>query len=238
MTDPFDLSDDALVVEADAIALAERIGAELARWAHAHARRRGDIALTGGTIATKAYRSLAARGLRPIDCEHLHVWWGDERFVCNQDPDRNCLQALTALLPRVPLVGENVHPMPSSDDVDTPEEAAWLYAEELGDTVFDLCLLGLGSDGHVASIFPSFDDPVDVATIGVEGAPKPPPQRISLTTARLCTSAEIWFVVSGIEKADAVAQAYHADRGVPGGRVRGVRRTRWFLDVGAAAKLG
>ena len=133
-------------------------------------------------------------------------------------------------------------PVMGVDDgtVDADASAA-TYAKELGDTVFDLCLLGMGPDGHVASIFPdhpSFERDTSFKVIGVTDSPKPPPERISLTIPVINQSAEVWLIVSGAEKADAAARAIDGDENLPAGAVHGRLRTVWFLDEDAAADRG
>ena len=112
------------------------------------------VALTGGRIATRAYGNLAAEGANSaVDWSRVELWWGDERFVPAENSDRNAEPALK-LLSGLGLSPDRVHPMPAADAGMDLDQAAEAYAAELGDTVFDICLLGLGPDGHVASLFP------------------------------------------------------------------------------------
>lgn len=199
------------------------------------------LCLTGGRIANKLYIKLAALADR-IDTARVEFWWGDERFVATDDPDRNALQTLVVLGGAVSFNPALVHPMPAADgspDLTSLLAAATGYAEELGDTVFDICLLGIGPDGHVASIFPdhpSFEKSTS-RVIGVRNSPKPPPERVSLTIPVLNESTEVWFVASGAEKAEAVARSVAGDPTVPAGVVRGRSRTRWWVDAESAAQL-
>ncbi|WP_245630493.1 6-phosphogluconolactonase [Granulicoccus phenolivorans] len=200
------------------------------------------LCLTGGRIANRLYIKLAQHAGR-MDSGRVEFWWGDERFVPTDDPDRNAGQTLVALGGSVTFNPALVHPMPAADGA--PESlnllaSATAYAEELGDTVFDICLLGIGPDGHVASIFPdhpSFEQSSTQRVIGVRNSPKPPPERISLTLPVLNESSEVWFVAAGAEKADAVARSVAADPSVPAGVVRGRNQTRWWVDIEAAAQL-
>ena len=193
------------------------------------------LALTGGRIATQAYERLAADGPgSAVDWSRVELWWGDERFVPAADGDRNAKQALDLLTAALPLEPDRTHPMPASDAGLGLDAAAAAYAAELGDTDFDICLLGMGPDGHVASLFPdhpSSSTPGDV--IPVRDSPKPPPERISLTLPVINRSAEVWFVVAGADKADA-ARVARAGGPVPAGQARGQRRTVWLLDDAAA----
>ena len=193
------------------------------------------LALTGGRIATRAYERLAADGpASSVDWSRVELWWGDERFVAAADDDRNAKQALDLLTAALPLDSGRVHPMPASDAGLGLDAAVAAYAAELGATSFDICLLGMGPDGHVASLFPGH--PSSSATgdvIAVRDSPKPPPDRISLTLPVINRSAEVWFVVAGADKADATQLAL-AGGPVPAGGARGRLRTLWLLDDAAA----
>jgi 6-phosphogluconolactonase len=208
-------------------------------------RRPVHVVLTGGTvgIATLA-AALASPVLDAVDWSGVHVWWGDERFVPTGHEDRNEGQARAALLDRLPLPPANVHSVPGPDQVDSPEAAAERYAADLSvfaaaDTEprvpeFAVLLLGVGPDGHVASLFP--DHPAartgHAAAVAVHDSPKPPPVRVSLTLPAINRAAEVWLVAAGGEKAGAVAAAMAGE--LPAGRVHGTERTLWLLDVAAA----
>lgn len=229
-----------VVGSADQVAetLARRLVQRLAQIQRAG--RVPQVALTGGRIATQAYQRLAAEGpASGVDWTRVELWWGDERFVPADDADRNAKQALDLLNATLPLEPERVHPMPASDSGAGLDAAALAYQRELGDTVFDVCLLGVGPDGHVASLFP--DHPSSTtpgAVIPVRSSPKPPPERISLTREVINRSREVWLVVSGADKADAVRQALAGDGDpVPAGSVAGTDRTLWLLDRDAASRL-
>ncbi|MDN5569919.1 MAG: 6-phosphogluconolactonase [Propionibacteriaceae bacterium] len=198
------------------------------------------LCLTGGRIATRVYRGLTERlGGSGLDPRRLELWWGDERFVPTEDPDRHAGHVLAILAGTLPMSSGLTHPMPAADGLADGAAAAASYAKELGDTAFDICLLGMGPDGHVASIFPGHPsfEPGAHTVIGVTDSPFPPDERISLTVPTLNQSAEVWFLVSGEDKADAVRRSYASDETVPGGVVRGRERTLWLLDRAAASKL-
>lgn len=207
------------------------------------------IVLTGGTIAEKVHRAVLSDARRDdVDWGRVEVWFGDERFVPAGDPDRNAGQARAAFLDDLPLDPARVHEMPPSDGAygDDVDAAAAAYAAELVDVLgaeprFDVLMLGIGPDGHCASLFPGHEA-VDAAglAVAVRHSPKPPPTRISLTMPALMLADEVWFIGSGAEKADAVAAAVHgSDVGsVPAAGPRGRRHTVWFLDTDAAAGLG
>lgn len=199
------------------------------------------VALTGGRIAARAYERLAAEGANSaVDWSRVDLWWGDERFVPAADDDRNAKQALGLLAGPLNLLPDRVHAMPASDGGVSLDRAAEDYAAELGDTVFDICLLGMGPDGHVASIFPEHPSSyAEGGVIAVRASPKPPPERISLTLAIINRSREVWFVVSGTDKA-AAAKMSLLGAGpvqVPAAGVSGVSHTLWLMDRDAASQL-
>jgi 6-phosphogluconolactonase len=202
--------------------------------------RTPQVALTGGRIATKAYERLGLEGRSSaVDWSRVGLWWGDERFVPADDDDRNARQALTALA-ALPLDLERVHPMPASGDGLDLDGAAEAYDLELGATVFDICLLGMGPDGHVASLFPEHPSSyAEGRVIGVRSSPKPPSERISLTLEVINRSAEVWFCVTGSDKATAARLAFSGAGPiqVPAAGVRGRERTLWLIDRDAAAQL-
>ena len=198
------------------------------------------LCLTGGNAANAMYEQLsdlaADSALNPAA---LRLWWGDERFVPSTDPERNSLQAVTRLARTIAIHSADTHMMPAKDGRQDSHEAAAEYGAELGDTHFDIILLGIGEDGHVGSIFPNHPsfEPTSRAVIGVTDSPKPPAERISLTIATMNRSAEAWFMATGGQKADAVAKAIAGDPTIPAGHVHGRSRTEWFNDEAAPAQL-
>jgi 6-phosphogluconolactonase len=198
------------------------------------------LCLAGGRIAMAMYADFA--DLVPgsgLDPSRLELWWSDERFLPADDPERNAGPALALLARSFVVDPARTHSMPSADGIVDADASANTYAKELDDTVFDLCLLGMGPDGHVASIFPHHpsSEPTSQPVIGVSDAPKPPPERISLTIERINTSAQVWLLVSGPDKADAVAKALGGDTELPASGVAGRERTIWLLDEDAADAL-
>lgn len=244
-----------VVVERDADRLARGAAEALvARIAAAQALRGGaSVVLTGGGIGIAVLEQVAALAAEPVrervDWTAVDIWWGDERFVPADDAERNEKQARDVLLDPVGVPAGRVHAMPPSDGrFAEPEDAARWYAGELaaaaggdGDVpAFDVLLLGMGPEGHVASIFP--DSPAaqaDGAVVAVRDCPKPPPTRLSLTFAAINRAAEVWLLVSGSAKAAAVARGMAgADPlEVPAAGVHGTAATRWLLDAGAASDL-
>lgn len=198
------------------------------------------LCLTGGRIANRVYRELTdGQATSRVDWRRVEFWWGDERYVPTDDPDRNAGQTLSILASRIPLDPAKVHPMPASDGSADLAQAAVEYASELGDTVFDICLLGVGPDGHVASLFPGHPtfDKHTARVVGVEDSPKPPPERITVTLPVINASTEVWLIVSGAEKADAVARALAGDPSLPATLAKGAERTVWCIDEEAASAL-
>jgi 6-phosphogluconolactonase len=208
------------------------------------------LGLTGGSIADRIHRELARLTVESdleVDWSRVVFWWGDERFVEPASPERNERQAREAFLDQVDVDPANVHPMPSTETAASAEEGAAAYGEELrahGNGAFDVLMLGVGPDAHVASLFPGYpqldaNETADIA-LAVHDSPKPPPDRITLTLPCLNRSKAVWFVVSGEDKADAVALALADGTDVhdaPAAGVKGHDETIWFLDRAAASKL-
>lgn len=197
------------------------------------------LCLTGGRMANQIYERFAE--LVPdsgLNTQALHLWWGDERFVPTTDPERHALRTLSILARTLQLSSAQTHPMPASDGKADPGEAAYAYAHELGNTIFDVCLLGLGVDGHVASLFPGrLDDTSSSLAVGVNDAPQSPSERISLTLNAINRSRRVWLWVGGEQKAPVVARALAGDPDLPAAHVRGQLETLWFLDAEAASQL-
>ena len=212
------------------------------------AQARGEVpqvGLTGGSIAEALHRELARRAAdSSLDWSRVVFWWGDERFVPADSPDRNARQAREALLDHVDVDPANVHEVPASDAVDTAEDAAAAYSTDLRDHgagAFEVLMLGIGPDGHCASLFPGHPalGARDAVAVAVHDSPKPPPDRVTLTFETLQRSRAVWFIASGEGKAEAVARALAEDGSVEETPARGVRgeETVWWLDEDAASAL-
>jgi 6-phosphogluconolactonase len=249
------VSSPEVVVHRDATLLARAVAARLvtrivdAQSAQGHAH----MVLTGGGMGTAVLAELAASRARDaIDWAHLHAWWGDERFVPAGHPDRNDVGARAALLDSVPIPAAHIHAMPSSDgpDGDDPEAAAARYAAELAAAsrpedhgpvpAFDVLMLGVGEEGHVASLFPGMPALFDErAVVAVRGAPKPPPTRLTLTFSSIASAHEVWLITAGTAKAAAVNLAISGAGPVevPAAGAHGRQRTLWLLDEAAASEL-
>jgi 6-phosphogluconolactonase len=213
----------------------------------------GSLVLTGGGIGTAVLAQLAAApAVGAVDWRRLDFWWGDERFLPSGDPERNEVQAGQALFRHIDTDPARVHRMPPSDGPDgpSPEAAAERYAAELAKSArpedhgpvpaFDVLLLGIGPEGHVASLFPGMPALYDErAVVAVRGAPKPPPTRLSLTLPSIQQAREVWILAAGPEKASAVRLALSGAGPVqvPAAGARGQQRTLFLLDRDAASHL-
>jgi 6-phosphogluconolactonase len=221
------------------------------------------VVLTGGTVGIGTLKAVADSPAAPaVDWSKVNFWWGDERFVAAEDPERNTWQAFEALLSHIPVDPARIHQPASSDDLDTPEEAAEDYARRLQEAAqaehaadmsddrpdepgvlprLDVVLLGVGPDAHVASLFPEQGGirEKSLTVVGVRNSPKPPPQRISLTLPAINTAAEVWMVVAGEDKAGAVGLALAGANPVqvPAAGPRGTSRTLWLIDENAASRV-
>lgn len=202
------------------------------------------IGLTGGTIADAIHHQVArlSDGFE-VDWTRVSIWFGDERFVAADSPDRNAVQARRAFLDAVGAT--QVHEAPSTEEVADLDEAAARYGEtirEHGAGGFDVLMLGIGPDGHVASLFPGHQalGATDAIAVGVRHSPKPPPERVSLTFEAMARAESVWFFASGEGKAEAVARALADDGTVdetPARGVVGTSETLWWLDRDSASLL-
>ncbi|MFJ2817067.1 6-phosphogluconolactonase [Streptomyces sp. NPDC087294] len=245
-----------LVVHRDKELMAEAAAARLiTRIVDAQASRgSASVVLTGGRNGNGLLAALASAPARDaVDWARLDLWWGDERFLPEGDPDRNVTQARAALLDSVPLDPERVHAMPASDgpygsDVEAAAEA---YAAELARAArpedhgpvpsFDVLMLGVGPDTHVASLFPELPAvrETERTVVGVHGAPKPPPTRVTLTLPAIRAAREVWLLAAGEDKAEAaeIALSGAGEIQAPAAGAYGRRRTLWLLDAAAASRL-
>lgn len=211
-------------------------------------RDRFTVALAGGSTPRPLYERLAGPLRDVIPWNQIHLFWGDERYVPHDDPASNVPMVRETLLDGTPIPPGNVYPMPT--DRNDPAEAAVDYADSLhaffsDDTTFDLVLLGLGSDGHTASLFP--DDPqapLASDTLPWVRAVEAPPRydvrtRLSLTLPTINKARDVFFLVSGAAKHDAVdAVLEKQDPALPPTHVRPQQRTIWFLDEAARSGNG
>ncbi len=182
------------------------------------------IAVPGGSVATLLFPSFAEASL---DWSRVHVWWVDERLVPQSHPDSNFKAAQELWLSKVPAVA---HPFHSASE----------YEAKLPRPL-DVALLGVGPDGHVASLFPGHPglDEKKKRALAVDDSPKPPPRRLTLSLPELCSAYEVWVMVAGQAKAKMLAEALRPDSQLPVGRVlrEAEHIARLWLDPAAAAQL-
>jgi 6-phosphogluconolactonase len=226
------VNDVEVIVLDDAAAVAEEVARRLADAATAGR----SIVLTGGRTPEQAYERAAA--LAP-DWSRVELWWGDERCVPPDDESSNFGMAKRALLDRLERPPLAVHRIEGELGKD---EGADEFEQELGSTALDLVLLGIGPDGHIASLFPGKAalEVTDRRAVGTEPGLDPWVDRITLTLPALRDAEEILFVVSGEAKADAVRRAFAAEPGpeTPASLVRAESgRTTAILDRAAAAAI-
>ncbi|WP_327237149.1 6-phosphogluconolactonase [Streptomyces sp. NBC_01317] len=245
-----------LVVHRDKELMAQATAARLiTRIVDAQASRgSASVVLTGGRNGNGLLAALSAAPARDaVDWSRLDLWWGDERFLPEGDPERNITQAREALLDSVPLDPARVHAMPASDGPygNDVEAAAAAYATELAAASrpedhaqvpsFDVLMLGVGPDTHVASLFPELPGvrETERTVVAVHGAPKPPPLRISLTLPAIRAAHEVWLLAAGGDKAGAaeIALSGAGEIQAPAAGAYGRSRTLWLLDADAASKL-
>ncbi len=241
-----------VVVEQTPEAVAARVADRFLTRLTARTRngRLAHVALTGGNMGGTVLTAVAAHPSTPqIDWSLVHFWWGDERFVAHDDADRNAVQSRNALLNHISVPPENVHEVPAADSGLTLEEAATAYARELARygtendpwPSFAVCFLGVGPDGHIASLFPDRVEvtETDAAVLPVRDSPKPPPERVTLTRPVINSSKRVWLVLTGADKASALglALAGASYTNVPAAGAKGRKRTVFFVDAEAAAEV-
>jgi 6-phosphogluconolactonase len=208
------------------------------------------IVLTGGTMGSAVLEAINASPARDsVDWSRINVWWGDERWLPAGDPERNETQSRAALLDHVALDPARVHAFAASDQGIELDEAAAGYARELVEHApanasmphFDITFLGVGPDGHIASLFPERSGvrEKELTVISVRNSPKPPPERLSLTLPVINSSARVWLVVAGTDKASALGLtlAGASLNEVPAAGVEGRRKTLFFVDADAAQEV-
>ena len=219
-------------VFADAEVLVPALADALCMEAEAAIAARGvfHLVLAGGSTPCALYRALADRNAGDA---RWHVWYGDERCLPADHPERNSIMAETSWLAASRIPSENRRPIPAELGA---AEAAARYASWLKDVAdFDVVLLGMGEDGHTASLFPDHDwggAPGSPDVLAVYAAPKPPPERVSLSAARLSRSRRVWFVITGSGKREALTRWKNGET-LPVSTVRGKLDTVAWLDAAA-----
>jgi 6-phosphogluconolactonase len=203
------------------------------------------LALSGGNTPRLLYEELASPEYHErIEWRRVELFWGDERFVPHTDPRSNYRMVRETLLAHSPVLIDHIHPIVTEGDPETAAERyeallKSIHGAELsaaGRPLFDLVLLGVGEDGHTASLFPgsvALDEEVHWV-VAVNGRDEP---RITLTYPAIASSGTVMFLVSGKEKAGIVRRVREGDRSLPAARVQSQGHIVWFLDEGAASRL-
>lgn len=241
-----------VIISSDAEALASSVASRLIDRLvrRSTAGKVSHIALTGGAIGTAVLR---AAGIDPrrhdVDWSTVHFWWGDERFLPRDHAERNERGAREALLDHIDVPPANVHAMAAADEGVDLDTAATAYAAELERFATDgqdwprfyVCFLGVGPDGHIASLFPDRGEiqVTDRSVLAVRDAPKPPSDRLTLTRPVINSARCVWMVLSGPDKAAALglALAGASYDSVPAAGAKGVKRTLLFVDEAAALQV-
>jgi 6-phosphogluconolactonase len=189
------------------------------------------LVLTGGTLGVAISEALcAAWNAAPELYQGLHIWWSDERFVESDSPERNAFP----LHGKVTNTNILLHEALAPNSPATIEDAVNAYDEELDGVEIDLNILGIGPDGHVASLFPGIADYDDRRKVfAITDSPKPPASRISFTMTFINASREVWIVATGESKGEAVAKIIEGDLSIPASYVSGRERTRLIVDQSA-----
>lgn len=215
-------------VFADAAALARQAAAQIVETAREAIVARGvfRLVLAGGNTPKDAYGHLREREANWVKWQ---VYFGDERCLPRGDPGRNDTMARRAWLDHIRIPPVNIHPIPAEHGA---EKGAQRYAEMLRRVPeFDLVLLGLGEDGHIASLFPGLEENA-TEVLAVCAAPKPPPERVSLSAARLSRAQRALFLVSGESKREAV-RAWRAGADIPAQHITPTRGIDVYVDRAA-----
>ncbi len=205
-------------------------------------RRRFALALAGGTTPKLLYGLLASEFRDELPWQCVHLFWSDERYVSRDDPDSNYRMAREVLLDAVALPSDNLHP--PEVGLPDPDEAARRYEQTIRNFFapheprLDWTFLGLGEDGHVASLFPGSAalEEERRLVVAVRDSPKPPPVRLTMTLPLINGSREVHFLVSGEAKHEALAQSHRQGAELPAQRVR-QDATFWWVDRQAIGVL-
>lgn len=207
--------------------------------------RRFTVALSGGSTPRPFYELLASELRDRVPWSQVHLFWSDERYVPLDDPDSNYRLVRETLLDAISIPPENVHPAPT--DHEDPDQAARVYERELRSVLsvppeLDWVLLGLGEDGHVASLFPGAPalEEKDRWVVAVTASPKPPPVRLTMTLPLINAARSIHLLVSGASKTDALRGSLEdpGSQSLPAHRIGPTTgRLHWWLDQAAAGFL-
>ena len=238
MTDDLESLDDFdddldLTLYADQRELLEEVTSQLLEVIETGLRINGvfHLALTGGTLGSDLTRALVAHwNTHPDMYQGLHIWWSDERFVDRASTEQNSSPALDS------VTNKNVaiHMLRSSDEVENIDLAVEDYLAQLGENFMDLTILGLGPDGHVASLFPgaAHIDRLE-KVMAITDSPKPPAVRATFTLSMINASTLVWIIAAGASKADAVTKIIEGDLSIPASYIRAADHTRLIVDTDA-----
>ncbi|WP_299879524.1 6-phosphogluconolactonase [uncultured Cocleimonas sp.] len=218
------------LVESDASAVAKKSYLIILRAAKEAIEENGvfRIVLAGGTTPERIYRMLAAA---ECDWQKWEIFLGDERCLPESSPERNSQIAMKAWLNDIEIPAENVHFIPSELGADL---AAKNYAETIKSKMpFDLVLLGMGEDGHTASLFPGHMHNEEELVHGVHNAPKPPSDRVSLSTATLSNSEQVLIIITGAGKKASV-KAWNEGEPLPIAKISAINMLTVILDSDAS----
>lgn len=239
MSDDFDslvegLDDELdLTLYADAAELAEEVTVQILAAVEKALKVQPEfhLVLTGGSLGL----SISQRLVQEFNAESdgfrgLHIWWSDERFVEAESTERNASPFHGTLL----NLNVVIHQVPAKNQVERVEDSLAIYEKALAGISFDLNILGVGPDGHVASLFPGLTNVDDLRqVIVITDSPKPPAERISFTMATINSAREVWIVAAGESKSEAVTKIIEADLSIPASYVRGSNHTRLIVDTEA-----
>ena len=222
-----------LTLYANADELADEVTAQILLAIESGLLARGEfhLVLTGGTLGVQISQALVgAFNSAPELYKGLHIWFSDERFVDLESPERNAAPLHGSLKNSNVIVHESLAPNSPA----TVEDAVRDYEHALDGITIDLNILGVGPDGHVASLFPGIADFEDRRNIfAITDSPKPPAVRISFTMKFLNEAREVWIVAAGESKAEAVAKIIEGDLSIPASYVSAQGRTRLIVDQAA-----
>lgn len=222
-----------LTLYADSVELAEEVTVQILAAIEKGLKLKNSfhLVLTGGSLGVQISEALVNEFNAEVDSfAGLHIWWSDERFVEADSVERNAFP-FHGTLENKNIV---VHEALASDVAANIEEAVSDYVLALENVDLDLNILGMGADGHVASLFPGIADIDDQRTVfAITDSPKPPASRISFTMKQINSAQEVWMVAAGESKAVAVTKIIEGDNSIPASYVRGNSHTRLIVDTEA-----
>ena len=238
MADEFDEIEDFeddldLTLYADAAELLREVTTQLIEVIETGLRINGvfHLALTGGTLGSDLTRALVTNwNAHPEMYQGLHIWWSDERFVERSSAEQNSSPVLNSVTNK----NVTIHMLRASDEVESIDVAVEDYLAQLGENFIDLTILGLGPDGHIASLFPgaAHIDRLE-KVIAITDSPKPPAVRATFTLSMINASTLVWIIAAGASKAEAVTKIIEGDLSIPASYIRAADHTRLIVDTDA-----